>query len=347
MELVNQTFPRNPSHYNLGFINSELGNYERALEEAEVGLRLKPTRASSYLSVASCHMWLGHYDKARELVQRAQALNLNVGNFPYNIAFFQGDAAAMQSEMENLRARPDRFFLLSGLTAEANGQLRKDREMTAQAAEFYKKNNPPQLEKAAVETARNAAADALYGRCELVRKDAASAFRIARTPETLQQIALAFALSGDLAQAQSLADEAARLLPNDTLSNTIRLPVIRAALAIHRGNHAKAIELLQSARRYERADKFSAHYFRGVAYLGQRSGVQAGAEFQFILEHRGIAAYSPFYPLAQLGLARAYVVSGDSEKARNAYESFFALWKDADPDLPVLIEAKKEYLRLK
>ncbi len=123
--------------------------------------------------------------------------------------------------------------------------------------------------------------------------------------------------------------------------------MIRAAIAIHSGNHAKAIELLQAARRYDRADKFSAHYLRGLAYLGQRFGVQAGAEFQFILDHRGLDGFSPFYPLAHLALARAYVVSGDTEKARKAYEDFFVFWKDADADLPIVIEAKKEYAGLK
>jgi tetratricopeptide (TPR) repeat protein len=217
--------------------------------------------------------------------------------------------------------------------------------MTGQVAEAFKQRN--QRERAAEETARNGSADALYGHCELVQKDAAGALGIVRTPELLRRAALAFALCGDLSQAQSLADEAARLQPTDTLANTIWLPVIRAALAIHSGNHAKAIELLQVARRYDRADQFSAHYLRGLAYLGQRSGVQARAEFQFIQDHKSLDAFSPFYPLARLGLARAYVASGDMEKAHKTYEDFFVLWKDADADLPILIQAKKEYAGLK
>ena len=130
---------------------------------------------------------------------------------------------------------------------------------------------------------------------------------------------------------------------------------MRAALANHRGNYAQAIELLKTARRYDHAEFFRvpldldqfAPYLRGQAFLGQRSGAEAAAEFQYLLDHRGLAPFSLLCPLAQLGLARAAVLTGDTEKARKAYEDFFTLWKDADADLPILIAAKKEYETLK
>ena len=130
---------------------------------------------------------------------------------------------------------------------------------------------------------------------------------------------------------------------------------MRAALANHRGNYAQAIELLKTARRYDHAEFFRvpldldqfAPYLRGQAFLGQRSGAEVAAEFQYILDHRGLAPFSLLHPLAQLGLARAYALQGDSEKARKAYGDFFALWKDADADLPILIEAKKEYEKVR
>lgn len=123
---------------------------------------------------------------------------------------------------------------------------------------------------------------------------------------------------------------------------------IHAAIANHHGNYAQAVELLQTARRYERADAtFFAHCIRGQAFLGQHSGAEAAAEFQYILDHRGLAPFSLLHPLAQLGLARAYALQGDNEKARKAYDDFFALWKDADADLPILIEAKKEYEKVR
>ena len=152
-------------------------------------------------------------------------------------------------------------------------------------------------------------------------------------------------------QAQLLADEYARLLPTDTLANGVDLPVIRAAIANQGRNYPQAIELLKTARRYEHAEFFRVPldldqfvpYLRGQAFLGQHSGAEAAAEFQYLLDHRGLAPFSLLNPLAQLGLARAAVLTGDSEKARKAYQDFFALWKDADADLPILIAAKKEY----
>jgi eukaryotic-like serine/threonine-protein kinase len=135
-------------------------------------------------------------------------------------------------------------------------------------------------------------------------------------------------------------------LPADTLANVIWLPVIRAAMAVRRGDHAHALELLQTARRYDLAGGYYAHYLHGLAYLGQRSGADAAAEFQSIVNHRGIDAFSLPRPLAQLDVARAYALQGDKEKARKAYDDFFVLWKDADPDIPILKEAKAEYAKL-
>jgi eukaryotic-like serine/threonine-protein kinase len=160
---------------------------------------------------------------------------------------------------------------------------------------------------------------------------------------------------GQLGRAQSLADEYARLMPTDTLAIGVDLPVIRAAIANHRGNYAQAIDLLKMARRYNHPEFFKvpldldqfAPYLRGQAFLGLHSGAEAAAEFQYLLDHRGLAPFSLLNPLAQLGLARAALMTGDTVKARKAYEDFFALWKDADADLPVLIEARKEHEKLK
>lgn len=128
--------------------------------------------------------------------------------------------------------------------------------------------------------------------------------------------------------------------------NAVWLPAIRAAIKIRRNNSAQAIQLLQSASRYDRTGVYWPEYLRGQAYLAQHAGAEAAAEFQKILDRRGLAPTSVLYPLAHLGLARAAALQGDTTKARKAYQDFLALWRDADPDLPVLIEAKKEYQRL-
>ena len=240
----------------------------------------------------------------------------------------------MQRQMEWFHANPDATsHVLSNYrwsTAEVTGQHRKAREFRAQLLELLKRLNLKPGNPANGTT--DAQTDALFGYCEIARQEVADGLTIARGPGSLNRAAVALALCGESAQAQALADEYAKLLPDDTLTNAIDLPVIRAAIANHRGNYAEAVELLQPARRYERADTtFFAHYIRGQAYLGQRSGAEAAAEFQSIIDRRGLEPFSPLHPLAQVGLARAIALQGDNEKARNAYDEFFAIWKDADP----------------
>ena len=138
-----------------------------------------------------------------------------------------------------------------------------------------------------------------------------------------------------------------RLFPKDTLLNKVSLPLVQARIELQRGNPAQAIQLLETTRPYEGYDHFQIPYLRGQSYLNQQKGTDAAAEFQKIPDHRGWQPTSPLYPLAQLGLARAAALSGDTTKARKAYQDFFALWKDADADTPILIEAKKEYEKLK
>ncbi len=125
------------------------------------------------------------------------------------------------------------------------------------------------------------------------------------------------------------------------------MPLVRAELEIQRGNRTQAIQMLQAVSRYESVSFYHQNYLRGQAYLGERNGAEAAREFQTILDHRGWSPLSPLYPLAHLGLARAAVLQGDTAKATKEYQDFLALWKDADADLPILIEAKKEYEKLK
>jgi tetratricopeptide (TPR) repeat protein len=159
---------------------------------------------------------------------------------------------------------------------------------------------------------------------------------------------MALALIGDAAQAQSFAEEIARRHPKNTLTQAIWLPVNRAAIELQRGHPDKAIELLQSAIKYETASsRFWPLYLRGQAYLRLKRGAEAAAEFQKILDHKSWGSNSVLYPLVHLYLGRALVLTGEVAKSRQEYQNFFALWKDADSDLPSLIEAKKEYARLK
>ena len=182
----------------------------------------------------------------------------------------------------------------------------------------------------------DARADALSGNCRTVRH--------------LGRPALALAMCGDTAQAEKLAGETSKLFPNGTLWNTVQLPEIRAAIELQRDQPAKAVELLASASPYERVYP-EAVYLRGLAYLRLRKGVEAAAEFQKILDNKGASWGSTwlypnwglYYSISYLGLARGSALAGDTAKAKKAFQDFFELWKDADPDLPILQQAKAEY----
>ncbi len=164
----------------------------------------------------------------------------------------------------------------------------------------------------------------------------AQGLKLTRSRASLPRAALALALCGEANQTKSLVDDLTKLYPQDTLINELWLPVIRAALSLQRGDVAQALEQLRNASRYEAAAEFWSQYLRGQAYLKLGRGAEAAIEFQKILDHRGYAPLSPLYPLAQLGLAHA-------TQSRKAYEDFFAVWKEADADLPILREAKSEY----
>ena len=138
-----------------------------------------------------------------------------------------------------------------------------------------------------------------------------------------------------------------RRFPKDTLLNQVLLPLVQARIELHRGNAVQAIQLLKTTRPYEGYAFVQIAYLRGQAYLNQQRGEEAAIEFQKILGHRGSQPTSPLYPLAHLGTARAANLSGDTTKARQAYQDFFALWKDADPDIPILQEARRDYEKLK
>jgi predicted Zn-dependent protease len=186
---------------------------------------------------------------------------------------------------------------------------------------------------------------ALVGNCEAMRSRARAAILPEQAPADTLVAALPLALCGDAAEAQKVADETSKRYPLHTLWNAVQLPSIRAAIELSRNQPEKAVELLQSAAPYERAH-VSAVYLRGLAYLRARKGSEAAAEFQKILDHKG-ANWGPFYPLSYVGLARAAALTGDSARARKAYQDFLALWKDADPDIPILREAKQEYAKPK
>lgn len=190
--------------------------------------------------------------------------------------------------------------------------------------------------------------NSFFGNCKESKKSIADALSISRGEEALNLSGIPLAVCGEIGQAQSIADEVARFKSRDLTSISF-LPEMRAAIEISRNNPAKAVEILEATRILERGFGIPGRttYLRGIAYLRQNAGTEAMNEFQKILDRRGQFDTSPLFPLAHVGLARAAAIAGDTTKSRKAYQDFFALWKDADADIPILVEAKREYEKLK
>src|SRR5258708_11789043 len=191
--------------------------------------------------------------------------------------------------------------------------------------------------------------EAVLGRCQQSKEAVARGVALSRDRIGLGSAAMALAYCNKLGQAQSFVDELQKRFPKDTPTVGVLIPMVRATMEMNRGNAAGAIEILRPATRFEFGNVAGVGltYIHGQIYLGQKAGNEAGAEFQNILDHRGIEPASPLYPLAHLGLARASVLAGDTARPLKEYQDFLAVWKDADADLPVVQQAKDEYAKLK
>ncbi len=324
-----------------------LGQYEQAVAAGREAIRVNPHFAPSYSFLVRALVRLNHFDEARELLAQAFQQKLDNTFFHallYEMAFIDNDAAEMQRQLDWTRGKLDEYMAFDWQAGAAvyGGQWRQAQEFARRAIELSAQGDTKEV--AAQYATEQALRGAVFGDCRAAQTAAAQGLMFARGRASLPRAALALALCGEVNQARSLVDELSKRYPEDTLVNSIWLPAIRAALSLQRGDAAQAIEQLQTASRYEAAAEFWPQYLRGQAYLQLKQSTEAAAEFHKILDHRGQAPLSMLYPLGQLGLARAAWMNGDAHKS---YEAFFTLWKDADRDLPVLIEAKREYEKLK
>jgi serine/threonine protein kinase/Tfp pilus assembly protein PilF len=356
-ELWTKAYPRDDvPRNNLGVSHARLGQYERALREAQEAVHLDPNNALAVANVGFQFLALNRVDEARmafeqELRRRPDDMLSRIGM--YAIASLRGDAAAMQQHVAWASGKTGAegvFFSLEGGTAAYYGKLAKargfvQRSITADLRDNLKTN-------AAAAPALASIFEADYGDLESARKDAAAA--LAAAPGEIAKIsaALSLAETNDVSRAEAIAAELNQRFPHSTLLNNIWLPAIRARIALSRGDPAEAIRLLQVTLPNDLAQNpplpsLYPAYLRGQAYLRAQQPDAAAQEFQKILDHRGIVGNSPVAALAHLGLAHAYALTGDSAKARTKYQDFFALWKDADPDIPILKQAKAEYEKLR
>ena len=356
LELWKRTYPRSePPRINLANQYIVIGQFDKAVTEATEALQLNPSTIFPYSNLALAYRGLNRYEEAKEILEKAIAQNLDGGTVRralYQIAFIQGDAAAMQRHVEATKGDPEGYRMLSlqGQAAQFSGQVRKGRELLRSAIAMAQRGNFN--DNAALIAAQDALSEAEFGNFREARMKAVAALEIEPTRYVVPMVATTLAMTGDASQAQALVDDFEKRFPLDTLVQAVRLPTAKAIIEIQRGNPTRATQLLESAAPFEMGSgertgsPFLAIYVRGLAYLKARDGVRAAAEFQKILDHRGIAPTSTNYSLAHVGLGRAWALAGDPAKARRAYQDFLALWKDADPDVPILIEAKREYAAL-
>ena len=345
VELYKRTYPRDErGPLNLSDRCGMIGQFEKAVAEARQALALNPNNAVAYWNLADSLTRLNRFSEAEEICEQAIQQKLDtiaLHYFLYQIAFAEGDPAAMQQQLTWASGRLDAYMALdwqNGASAFA-GQWRRAQEFSRRSIDLATRSDAKEV--AARYAAEAALRAAVFGECTLARAAAAQSLAFERNQVSLTRLTLALALCGEASQAQSLVEELVKRYPKDTLINGLWLPIIGAALELQRHNPNEAIQLLETARRYEAAAEFWPQYLRGLAYLNLKSGNAAAVEFQRILDHRGEAPLSVLYPLARLGSARAYALTRDTEKSRKEYQHFFALWKDADVDLPVLIDAKK------
>ena len=353
VELWRRTYPRDSVALNYqNAVYRFLGEREPALEAARKEVELAPYDGYAYGDLIGAYLALNRTEEAKAVLEQAFRQKVDQGARHldrYLIGFLQGDAQAMQREVEWYKGRPDEgdMRLTQAGAAVHGGRLAEARELYAQAIALARRGGLE--ETAASALLDQAATEALFGNAREARERAAEGLTRGRGPFVPLQAARAFALSGAAEKAQPLIDETARRFPSHTLIQEVELPVLRALVELQRGHSAKAVELVQPAARYELGSRspYYVLYVSGMAHLRSRAGAQAAAQFQKVLDNRGLDPLSPLYPLSQLGLARAKAIAGDTAQARRAYQDFLALWKDADADIPVLREARAEYAKLK
>jgi eukaryotic-like serine/threonine-protein kinase len=358
-ELWAQTYPRDDTPTgNLSFIYGNLGDYDKALAASQEALKLSPGSGLSYTNLAVGYLTVNRLDEARATAQEAQAHNLdNPANhlILYLIDFLQHDAAGMEREAAALMGKPgfeDVMLYAESDTAAYAGQFSKARELTRRASESAQRVD--EKETAAAYEAEAAMREALVGNMSQAKQQAQAVLALSTGRDVEAISAIALGLAGDSAQATRLAADLAKRFPENTIVQFNYFPTIHAAAALQGGSASKAIEALVPVAPYELGSPaqtltFALYpvYLRGEAYLAAHQGSAAVAEFQKILNHPGVVGNEPIGAVAHLGLARAYALSGENVKSRTAYQDFLKVWKDADPDIPILVAAKSEYAKLK
>ena len=365
LELWAQTYPRGAQPNAQGLLSglsaAGTGRFERSIQEAQKAIAADPDFVFGYDNLAYSYFYLERFGEAGNALQRASARQLEVPDFlvlRYTIAFLNGDKEQMDRAVtlaKGKRVAEHRMAHAEALVLARSGRLQLARRLSSRAVDLARQEG--EREAAATYGAASAVWEALYGNATEARRNAMAALALSNGRDVEYAAALAVAFSGDLSRSEALAGDLEKRFPEDTMARFTYVPVLRALSALYRGQPTASVERLQIAVPYELAVNgldfalylgglHSAHV-RGEAFLAAHQYAEAAGEFQKILDHRGIVGADPIGALAHLQLGRTFALSGDKAKAKTAYQDFLTLWKDADPDIPILKQAKAEYAELR
>jgi serine/threonine protein kinase/tetratricopeptide (TPR) repeat protein len=365
LELWAQTYPRgaepDPQDLLGGLSTAGTGRLERGIEQSEKTIAANPGLVVGYTNLARNYFHLDRFREAQDTLQRAAARKLEFPEllvYRYNIAWLNGDDQQMHQAVAMVRGKrgvaEHRVANAEALALAHSGRLQNARRVSSRAVDMALQEG--QRETGATYQAAAAVWEALYGNAAEAKKIALGSLALANGRDVQYAAGLALAFSGETSRSEALAGDLEKRFPEDTFAKFTYVPVLRALSALAQGKPADSLEVLQTTLRYELAPNglnfnfylggLHSAYVRGQAFIATHQYVEAAAEFQKILDHRGIVGADPIGALAHLQLGRVYVLSGDKTRAKAAYQTFLALWKDSDPDVPILKRAEAEYDRL-
>ncbi|HXY02868.1 MAG TPA: tetratricopeptide repeat protein, partial [Terriglobales bacterium] len=350
-ELMKQTYPRDEvSRINVAVSYQRLGQYEKMIENCLEAIRLEPDTLNCYVQGSLAYRALGRFDNSDALLAQAQQRNIKSSSLYLLLAesaILHGDTANAARMEESARATPEGELRVLGLEAShaaALGQLSHEREWRARAVERAKSMGIADV--AADQLMDEAEAEVALGYSSEAAELTNAALALSRDPSFIARVAYICATVGQDQKAESLIAEARRARPDDTFMQNILVPGVDARLKLRHGKATAAVQTLAIAQPYDDGVYLATHILLGEADLSSGDPANAIQEFHKYLSHRGLQPFSFYYPLAQLGVARGLAAQHDTANARTAYQDFFAMWKDADPDIPVLKQAKAEYAKL-
>ncbi|HKM85958.1 MAG TPA: protein kinase [Terriglobales bacterium] len=347
-----QTYPRDTTpRDNLALRYQSIGQQEKSLAISTESLRMQPNDGYAVQNSADAYERLNRFDEARAVAEKANSHPWSVNFTLYELAFIRSDEAAQRHGLELVAGRPEEPILIwmHGRGEYALGKLQSARAIYDQSVSASRRLGYKEF--AGVILADQATSEAELGNLPEARQKISDALAASQDRGTRSIVAEALGLTGDSARSQKIAEELVRQNPTDTLLNKVAVPLAQATIDLQRNQPAQAVAHLEIAAPYEfgsgpASAGYSINYLRGEAYLRMKDGAKAAAEYQKILDHRGTDPLDVSYALSHLGLGRAQALQGNAAAAKSAYQDFFAAWKDADPNLPILKQAKAEYEKL-